>query len=138
MGRDPIEGKAINCDCIWGVGMKLLINGVLQDDLAKLPYSNYLLRGDGLFETILTIDQKVVAWDRHYARLEKSAKQILITLPARIDIEVGLEKISVSEFKSILESKDRTEAGKTVPAHGLFLEEVRYPYITAERQYFFS
>ena len=73
--------------------MKLLINGVLQDDLAKLPYSNSLLRGDGLFETILTIDQKVVAWDRHYARLEKSAKQILITLPARIDIEVGIEKI---------------------------------------------
>lgn len=73
--------------------MKLLINGVIQDDLAKLPYSNSLLRGDGLFETILTIDQKVVAWDRHYARLEKSAKQILITLPARIDIEVGIEKI---------------------------------------------
>jgi branched-subunit amino acid aminotransferase/4-amino-4-deoxychorismate lyase len=73
--------------------MKLLVNGVLQDDLAKLPYSNSLLRGDGLFETILAIDQKVVAWDRHYARLEKSAKQVLITLPARIEIEVGIEKI---------------------------------------------
>jgi branched-subunit amino acid aminotransferase/4-amino-4-deoxychorismate lyase len=73
--------------------MKLLVNGVLQDDLAKLPYSNSLLRGDGLFETILTIDQKAVAWDRHYARLEKSAEQTLITLPARIDIEVGIEKI---------------------------------------------
>lgn len=52
--------------------------------------------------------------------------------------EVGLEKISVSEFKSILESMDRTEAGKTVPAHGLFLEEVKYPYITAKRQYLFQ
>jgi len=73
--------------------MKLLVNGVVQEDLGKLPYSNSLLRGDGLFETILTIDQKAVAWDRHYARLEKSAKQILITLPARIDLEVGIEKI---------------------------------------------
>jgi len=73
--------------------MKLLVNGVLQGDLAKLPYSNSLLRGDGLFETILTVDQKAVAWDRHYARLEKAAAQILITLPARIDIEVGVEKI---------------------------------------------
>ena len=73
--------------------MKLLVNGVLQGDLAKLPYSNSLLRGDGLFETILTVDQKAVAWDRHYARLEKSAKQILITLPARIDIELGIKKI---------------------------------------------
>jgi branched-subunit amino acid aminotransferase/4-amino-4-deoxychorismate lyase len=73
--------------------MKLLVNGVLQDDLIKLPYSNSILRGDGLFETILTIDQNAVAWDRHYARVEKSAKQIHITLPARIDIEVGIEKI---------------------------------------------
>ena len=93
MGRDPIEGQVINCNRIWGVGMKLLVNGVLQDDHAKLPYSNSLLRGDGLFETILTIDQKPVALARHYARLEKSAKQIQITLPARIDIEMGIEKV---------------------------------------------
>jgi branched-subunit amino acid aminotransferase/4-amino-4-deoxychorismate lyase len=93
VGRDSIEGKAINGNSIWGVGMKLLVNGILQDDHAKLPYSNSLLRGDGLFETILTIDQKPVALDRHYARLEKSAKQIQITLPARIDIEVGIEKV---------------------------------------------
>ena len=73
--------------------MKLLVNGQLHEDASNLPYSNSLLRGDGLFETILTIDQKAVAWDRHYARLEKSAKQILITLPARIDLEIGIEKI---------------------------------------------
>jgi branched-subunit amino acid aminotransferase/4-amino-4-deoxychorismate lyase len=71
--------------------VKLLVNGQLQEDVSKIPYSNALLRGDGLFETILTIDNKVVAWNRHYARLEKSAKQLLFTLPARIDIEVGIE-----------------------------------------------
>ena len=78
--------------------MKLLINGVIQDGSTQLPYSNSLLRGDGLFETILTIDQQAVAWDRHYARLEKSAKQIMLTLPARIDLEVGIEKILKNEF----------------------------------------
>jgi branched-subunit amino acid aminotransferase/4-amino-4-deoxychorismate lyase len=93
VGRDPIEGKEINCNCIRSIGVKLLVNGQLQEGVSKLPYSNALLRGDGLFETILTIDNKAVAWNRHYARLEKSAKQILITLPARIDIEVGIEKI---------------------------------------------
>ena len=56
--------------------MKLLVNGQLHEDASTLPYSNSLLRGDGLFETILTIDQKAVAWERHFARLEKSAKQI--------------------------------------------------------------
>jgi len=41
-------------------------------------------------------------------------------------VEVGREKISAQEFKRILESKDRKQAGPTAPAHGLFLKEVKY------------
>jgi len=41
-------------------------------------------------------------------------------------VEVGRGKISAQEFKRILESKDRKEAGPTSPAHGLFLNEVKY------------
>jgi tRNA pseudouridine38-40 synthase len=41
-------------------------------------------------------------------------------------VDVGLGKISPAEFKKILESKDRRQAGATAPAHGLFLMEVRY------------
>jgi tRNA pseudouridine38-40 synthase len=52
--------------------------------------------------------------------------------------EVGTGKISVDNFRAILKSNDRTEAGKTVPAHGLFLEEVKYPYLQGERQFFFQ
>lgn len=37
--------------------MKLLVNGQIQSEEAALPYSLSLLRGDGLFETILTIDE---------------------------------------------------------------------------------
>ena len=42
-------------------------------------------------------------------------------------IEVGLKKISIDDFKSILQSRDRTKAGYSVPAHGLYLEKVYYP-----------
>jgi tRNA pseudouridine38-40 synthase len=52
--------------------------------------------------------------------------------------DVGTGKITLNEFKSILDSKDRTEAGKTVPAQGLFLEEVKYHYLQIDRQYFFQ
>ncbi len=38
----------------------------------------------------------------------------------------GLNKITVPEFKKILEAKDRTKAGPTAPAHGLFLKKVNY------------
>jgi len=52
--------------------------------------------------------------------------------------ELGTGKISLHDFKSILESKNRSEAGKTVPAQGLFLEQVMYPYIKDERLFPFT
>jgi tRNA pseudouridine38-40 synthase len=44
-------------------------------------------------------------------------------------IEVGLEKITIEQFKKVIEDKDRTKAGTSVPGHGLFLVNVSYPYI---------
>ena len=40
---------------------------------------------------------------------------------------VGKEKISVKEFKKIMDSKDRTKAGPSAKAKGLFLTNVNYP-----------
>jgi len=41
-------------------------------------------------------------------------------------VDVGLRKIEPEEISKIIEDKDRTKAGKTLPAHGLYLVEVRY------------
>ena len=41
-------------------------------------------------------------------------------------LDVGLEKISIEDFRNIIESKNRSEAGLSVPAKGLFLTEVNY------------
>ncbi len=41
-------------------------------------------------------------------------------------VEVGLGKLSIEQFEQILESGDRTEAGRTAPAQGLVLEQVIY------------
>ena len=41
-------------------------------------------------------------------------------------LEVGLKERKVSSIDEILETKVRSTAGKTIPAHGLFLEEVYY------------
>jgi tRNA pseudouridine38-40 synthase len=40
---------------------------------------------------------------------------------------VGKNKISINDFQKIIEQKNRTEAGMSVPAHGLFLVNVEYP-----------
>ncbi|MBN1251216.1 MAG: tRNA pseudouridine(38-40) synthase TruA, partial [Bacteroidales bacterium] len=42
-------------------------------------------------------------------------------------IEVGLGKIKLEDFRKIIESKNRSNAGLSVPAHGLFLTEIEYP-----------
>lgn len=44
-------------------------------------------------------------------------------------INVGLEKTSLSDFRKIIESKSRSQAGFSVPAHGLYLVKVTYPYL---------
>lgn len=44
-------------------------------------------------------------------------------------IKVGLGKTTLDEFRKIIESKNRGEAGFSVPAHGLYLTRVVYPYI---------
>ncbi|MFK8298379.1 tRNA pseudouridine(38-40) synthase TruA [Capnocytophaga cynodegmi] len=41
-------------------------------------------------------------------------------------IDVGLNKISVIDFQNIIESKNRSKAGASVPACGLFLKKVEY------------
>ncbi|NDI09139.1 MAG: branched-chain amino acid aminotransferase, partial [Actinobacteria bacterium] len=73
--------------------MKLLVNGKVVSEPLTLPFSLSYIRGDGLFETILGIDEKIIAWQRHYERLAKSAEKVLITIPAKIDIEIGINQL---------------------------------------------
>ncbi|MCX6231098.1 MAG: tRNA pseudouridine(38-40) synthase TruA [Bacteroidetes bacterium] len=42
-------------------------------------------------------------------------------------LEIGFNKISLDDFKQIIESKNRSEAGWSVPAKALFLTEIKYP-----------
>ena len=42
-------------------------------------------------------------------------------------IEVGLHKLSFADFEEIIHSRNRSNAGASVPACGLFLTQVEYP-----------
>lgn len=41
-------------------------------------------------------------------------------------LEVGSGRFSAADFRRILKARDRRQAGKTAPPHGLFLEKVHY------------
>jgi len=53
--------------------------------------------------------------------LKQMVRSIVGTL-----VEIGKDRMNATEFRKILESKDRKKAGPTAPAQGLFLKEVKY------------
>jgi tRNA pseudouridine38-40 synthase len=64
---------------------------------------------------LLALHLEGTAFLRHMARV------IAGTL-----VEVGLHARPISDVAYILAGRDRNQAGRTAPAHGLTLEEVRY------------
>lgn len=44
-------------------------------------------------------------------------------------INIGLKKITLTDFENIIASKSREKAGFSVPAHGLYLTKIDYEYI---------
>jgi len=44
-------------------------------------------------------------------------------------VSVAKREINLEEFKAVIESKNRSKAGQSVPACGLYLVKVEYPYI---------
>lgn len=42
-------------------------------------------------------------------------------------IDIGRGRIDIDEFKRIIEARNRSEAGLSVPAHGLYLINIEYP-----------
>ena len=41
-------------------------------------------------------------------------------------IEVGRHRMTLPEFRKVVEGKARTEAGESMPGHALFLEDIKY------------
>ncbi|RZJ67587.1 MAG: tRNA pseudouridine(38-40) synthase TruA [Flavobacterium sp.] len=81
--------------------------------ICKISHAEWTQIGDRLIFTISA--------DRF---LRNMVRAIVGTL-----IQVGLGKTSLSDFEAIIESKNRSRAGFSVPARGLYLIEVKYDYL---------
>ena len=79
--------------------------------------------------SIKTIDKCKVEYENKFIKIKIAAKSFLHS-QVRIIVgtlaEVGKEKINSSDIIDIIKSKDRTKAGITAPAHGLYLTAVKY------------
>ena len=73
-------------------------------------------------------------WEQHGSKLvfHISADRFLRNMVRAIVgtlVEVGLGKSTAQDVRNIIESRDRNKAGFSVPAHGLYLTKVIYPYL---------
>lgn len=107
----------------------------LMNESAKLicgqhDFSAFMASGSSVADTVRTV---------HDCDVRKSGDEIIIRISAdgflynmvRIIcgtlLEVAKGSIQVESINHIIESKNRKCAGPTLPAHGLYLVEVKYP-----------
>jgi tRNA pseudouridine38-40 synthase len=64
--------------------------------------------------------------DIHYIVVGKGFLKQMVRILAGTLVDVGLGRLSVEDFRRVLDARDRTKAGMTAPAYGLMLEWVRY------------
>lgn len=64
----------------------------------------------------------------YYVKANRFLRGMVRALTATM-LKMGRGKMSLNEFRQIIEAKDCTLASFAVPAHGLFLVSVKYPYI---------
>lgn len=65
-------------------------------------------------------------------RFEITANRFLRNMVRAIvgtTVEVGQGKLTVQDFHQIIQAKDRSKAGFSAPAHGLYLTHVTYPNV---------
>lgn len=67
-------------------------------------------------------DNQLVFYIRANRFLRNMVRAIVGTL-----LEVGQARMSLEGFQQVLESRDRSRAGRSAPAQGLFLTKVEYP-----------
>lgn len=110
-------------------------------DIALMNEAAQLLLGKKDFECFSKVHTQVnnFVCEIHSAHWAFKEEKLIFTIQANRFLrnmvraivgtlmEVGRGKLSLTHFELILTSKDRCEAGQSVPAHGLFLTSIVYP-----------
>lgn len=122
-------------DGSWYFHQKLDIN--LMNEAAKLLFDHIDFQCFSKVNTdVNTFDCNVfdAYWQQHNNKLvfTITANRFLRNMVRAIVgtlINVGLQKITLDDFNEIIVSKNRDNAGFSVPAHGLYLTNIEYEYL---------
>jgi tRNA pseudouridine38-40 synthase len=124
---------AISRQYAWFIKKKLdlaAMQAALSHLIGRHDFKAFEGSGSPRSHTVRRVSQAdLFEEDNSYLVLEIEADGFLRFMVRNIagtTVGVGLGKITPDDFKRIMESKDRSQAGVTAPAHGLFLKKVKY------------
>ena len=125
-------GSAIYRDMEYHFPQELDIDSMKK--AAKLfegehDFKGFKASGTSSKSSVRTIYKADVIKDKDRIYIELTGNGFLynmVRIIAGTLIDVGIGKIKLEEIPTIIESKDRSKAGKTLPARGLCLMEVNY------------
>lgn len=93
-------------------------------------FSAFRSAGCGAASPVRNITRIVIGKSRDFIEISLEADAFLMHMARAITgtlVEAGLGRFSVHDVESILKSRDRSQAGRTAPAQGLYLVKVYYP-----------
>ena len=125
-------GTAIYRDLEYHFPLKLNVERMIE--AAKYfegehDFKGFKASGTSSKSSVRTIYKAEVIKDGDRISIELTGNGFLYNMVRIISgtlLDVGLEKIKPEDIPGIIEAKDRKLAGRTLPAHGLYLVEVTY------------
>lgn len=125
-------GSAIYRDLTYHVPQKLNINKMkeaIQYFIGEHDFKAFKASGTSNKNSVRTIYDGNIKQQQDHIIISLTGNGFLYNMVRIISgtlLDVGLGKIKPEEIKNIIESKDRTKAGKTLPPQGLYLVKVEY------------
>lgn len=128
--HSPIENVFLKY--VWQIRFKFDLSKMkkaLKPLIGQHDFSCFQTHGRETKTSVRTIHRAVIKKDRdHIYYLEIEANGFLRHMVRAIMgtlMEIGTERLPADSMKKIIQSQDRKQAGRTAPAHSLFLWDVR-------------
>ncbi|GAA0116405.1 tRNA pseudouridine(38-40) synthase TruA [Clostridium senegalense] len=116
------------CQCKYNLDIEKM-NEACKYFIGTHDFSAFKNKGSSVKTSVRTISELYVEKTGNYVKIFVSADGFLYNMVRIIVgtlIDVGIGKINPKSIKNIIDSKERTNAGKSMPPQGLCLEEVYY------------
>ena len=107
------------------------IKKAAQGFIGTYDFSGFMASGSKVTNTVRTIYELSVEKEKDLIYFNYKGNGFLYNMVRIITgtlLYTGIGKINPEDIKDIIMSKDRNRAGITVPAHGLYLDEVYYNF----------